>query len=169
MSLSNIKTYPAPILRKTAKKVESVTREERALLEDMAKIMYVSQGVGLAAVQIGIDKQLAVIDVGEGLVKFINPIIIKKDGCETQEEGCLSVPNTYVKVKRAKNVVLNYLDENGEARQIKAAGLFARAIQHEVDHLSGRLIIDYLNPIKRLFVRKRSHKRSQRLDKYRHI
>jgi len=141
-------------LRKKASSVIRVTDEERRILCDMADSMYLNNGVGLAAVQVGIDKQLAVIDIGKGLVKLINPSITKKMGTETQEEGCLSVPDAVVKVKRAKKVTVSFLDENGEVRQITAEGLFARAIQHEVDHLSGKLIVDYLNPIKRLFLKR---------------
>lgn len=147
--------YPHPVLRKKAASIETVSAAERTLLDDMAKTMYLKSGVGLAATQIGIDKQLAVIDVGAGLVKLVNPTIVRREGCETQEEGCLSVPQKTVRVRRAKRVTVRFLNENGEALQIVAEGLFARAIQHEVDHLSGRLIIDYLSPLKRILAKKR--------------
>ena len=146
--------YPHPVLRKKAASIETVSAAERTLLDDMAQTMYLKSGVGLAATQIGIDKQLAVIDVGAGLVKLVNPTIVRREGCETQEEGCLSVPQKTVRVRRAKRVTVRFLNENGEALQIVAEGLFARAIQHEVDHLSGRLIIDYLSPLKRILAKK---------------
>jgi peptide deformylase len=120
----------------------------------MAETMYLNSGVGLAANQVGIEKQLAVIDVGNGLVKLINPIVVKSEGAEVQEEGCLSVPGVVVKVKRAKRVIIDYLNETGEACRLSAEGLFARAIQHELDHLSGRLIVDYMNPLTKLFLKK---------------
>ena len=145
--------FPKNILRKCVSKVDSIGDEEKNILADMAKTMYLNGGVGLAANQVGIDKQLAVIDVGKGLIKMANPVIVKKDGVEVNEEGCLSVPNAAIKVKRAKKVVVSFLDEKGQTAQIEADGLLARAIQHELDHLSGKLIIDYLSPLKKLFRR----------------
>lgn len=155
MAELNIIKLPAALLRKKTARVEKVGGSETAALSDMVKAMYLNHGVGLAANQVGIDKQLAVIDVGSGPIKMINPVIVKKDGVETQEEGCLSVPGVFVKVKRAERVVVNFINENGMVIRLKAEGLFARAIQHEVDHLSGKLIIDYLNPIKKIFARKK--------------
>lgn len=150
-----IKIFPEGILRKKAKRIASVTADEKRELTEMAKAMYLSGGVGLAAVQVGIDKQLAVIDVGSGLIKMVNPSIVKSSGKEAADEGCLSVPETNVKVRRAKSVVVNYLNEDGDVVQLKAEGLLARAIQHEIDHLSGTLIIDHVNPIRRMLVRKK--------------
>lgn len=146
-----ITCLPNSGLRKKTAKVLKISDLELGILDEMAKTMYLKGGVGLAACQVGIDKQLAVIDIGDGLIKLINPVIVKKEGCETQEEGCLSIPEAVVKVKRAKKIVVEYLNEEGEALKITAQGLLARVIQHEVDHLSGRLIIDYLSPIKKLF------------------
>lgn len=139
-----------PLLRKKTVKVVKISDEERNILDEMAKTMYLKGGVGLAACQVGIDKQLAVIDIGDGLLKLVNPVIVKKEGCETQEEGCLSIPEAVIKVKRAKKVTVEYLNEKGEALIMTAEGLLARVMQHEIDHLSGRLIIDYLSPIKKL-------------------
>ena len=99
---------------------------------------------------IGIDKNMIVVDIGEGLLRVINPVIIKKEGNESQEEGCLSVPETCVNVKRAKKILVNYLNEKGEPLSIAAEGLLARVLQHEIDHLMGKLIIDYMNPLKKL-------------------
>ncbi len=147
----NIRCLPESCLRKKASIVKRVGDEEKRILADMAQTMYLNGGVGLAAVQVDIDKQLVVIDIGEGLRKLINPVIVKKEGCEAQEEGCLSVPETTVNVKRAKKIVVDYLNEEGQASRLDAQGLLARVIQHEIDHLLGRLIVDYLSPIKRLF------------------
>ena len=155
MAELRLRSFPDPILQKKPLKVTNVGEKELKLLSEMASMMYLKHGVGLAASQVGIDLQLAVIDVGDGLINLINPVISKKSGRETMEEGCLSVPNVIVKVKRAKSVVVHFLNESGIATQLAAEGLLARAIQHEVDHLTGKLIIDYLGPIKRLLVKKR--------------
>jgi peptide deformylase len=151
--------FPNSVLRKKAQKIGKVTAAERSILADMANTMYLSQGVGLAAVQVGIDRQLAVVDTGNGLIKMMNPIIVKKEGAETLEEGCLSCPGECVKVKRAKNITVSYLTEDGEVAELKAGGLLARAIQHEIDHLSGTLIIDYLGPIKKFLLQAKKRKR----------
>jgi peptide deformylase len=154
--------YPEKILRKAASPVAKVTDEDRRMLDEMAKTMYMSQGVGLAAVQVGIGKRLAVVDTGTGLIKMVNPSIVKSEGYETQEEGCLSVPGAAVKVRRAKKIVVSYMNEGGMVVEMKAEGLLARAIQHEIDHLCGKLIIDYMNPVKRIIQRAvRSAKRGR--------
>ncbi|MFA5143103.1 MAG: peptide deformylase [Candidatus Omnitrophota bacterium] len=150
-----IKKFPDPALRKKAAKVGKITPCEKDLLNEMARIMYLAQGVGLAASQVGVSKQLAVIDVGTGLIKLINPVIAKREGSEVLEEGCLSLPGVNVKVKRARMVIVNFLDEEGNARRLCADGLLARALQHEIDHLTGVLIIDYLNPIKKLLLKRK--------------
>lgn len=155
----NIVKFPGDILKKRAAKVSAVGDEERSLLTEMAKTMYLNGGVGLAAVQVGIDRQMAVVDVGKGLIKMVNPVIVKSEGSEVAEEGCLSVPDTAVKVKRAKKITVQYMNEFGEISQLTAEGLLARAIQHELDHLSGKLIVDYLSPLKRIFLSKTATKR----------
>lgn len=142
---------PNPTLRKKAVKVLKISGEEKKILDEMAETMYLKGGVGLAACQVGIDKQLVVVDIGDGLLKLVNPVIIKKEGSETLEEGCLSVPEAVIKVKRAKKITVEYLNEKGEAMTMTAEGLLARVIQHEIDHLLGKLIVDYLSPIKKLF------------------
>ena len=148
-----IKKFPDPFLRKKASKVTKVTSCEVDILAEMAKAMYLSQGVGLAAIQVGINKQLVVIDVGNGLLKLINPVIVTRGGKEVFEEGCLSVPGISVKIKRSKTVTTHFLDEYGNAQRLHADGLLARAIQHELDHLAGMLIIDYINPVKKILLR----------------
>ena len=154
-----IKKFPDPFLRKKASKVLKVTSCEKDILAEMAKAMYLSQGVGLAAIQVGISKQLVVIDVGNGLVKLINPVIVKKVGKEALDEGCLSVPGINVKIKRSKTITAHFLDEDGNAQKLHADGLLARAIQHELDHLAGVLIIDYVNPVKKMILRRTLIKR----------
>ncbi|OGW93708.1 MAG: peptide deformylase [Omnitrophica bacterium RIFCSPLOWO2_02_FULL_45_16] len=150
MTVIEVLCLPNPLLRKKARDVKRIGGEERNILVDMAQTMYLKGGVGLAAVQVGIDKSLVVVDIGDGLMKFINPIIIKKEGSESQEEGCLSVPETCVNVKRAKKIVADYLNEKGEPLRIAAEGLLARVLQHEIDHLMGKLIVDYMSPLKKL-------------------
>lgn len=159
-----IRIYPDPTLRKPASRVSRVGDEEKNILADMAGAMYLNSGVGLAAVQVGIDKQLAVIDIGNGLIKMANPEIVKCEGSQCEEEGCLSVPGIGVKIKRANSVTVRFLSGDGETVQIQAQGLLARAIQHEIDHLCGIVILDHVNPIKRLFLKKRAVK-GKALDK----
>ena len=162
-----INTFPDSMLRKKAARVAGVGDSEKKILKDMAEAMYLNRGVGLAAVQVGIDKQLAVVDVGKGLLKLVNPVIVKKEGSEIEEEGCLSVPQALVKVKRAAKIVVNFLNEEGLVTEMEAEGLLGRAIQHEIDHLSGVLIIDYLNPIKKFFALKKKTLKKKILDKTR--
>ena len=122
----------------------------------MAETMYRSRGIGLAASQVGINRQLAVIDVGDKrLIKLINPKVVESNGAEIMEEGCLSIPNVYIHIKRARRVKIKSIDENGREYNLEATGLLARALLHEIDHLNGRLIIDYLNPIKRFLTLKK--------------
>lgn len=150
MSEMDIKRYPDPVLRKKARDVNTVGEKERKTLADMAETMYLKGGVGLAAIQVGIDRKMIVVDAGSGLIKLINPSIKKREGTETQEEGCLSVPDKCVNVKRSRKITVDYIDENGQAVRLPAGGLLARVIQHEMDHLQGKLIIDYLSPFKRM-------------------
>ena len=158
MATLPIKKLPNRILRKKADAVRKVTDAERKILDDMAETMYLASGVGLAAPQVGIDKQLAVIDVGKGLVRMINPCIVKREGRACEEEGCLSVPDVSVKVKRSAKVVVEFMNDDGEVLRVQAGGLFARAIQHEIDHLEGKLIVDYLSPIRKLLLKKKVKK-----------
>ncbi len=145
--------FPKEILSRKASRVTAVGDEERKILADMAKTMYLNGGVGLAAVQVGIDRQMAVVDIGKGLIKMVNPVLVKTEGSAAIEEGCLSVPSASVKVRRAAKITVQFLNEFGEITQISAEGLLARAIQHEMDHLAGKLIIDYLSPLKRIFLK----------------
>jgi len=145
MSVYRIRKYPESILRKRCKRVDSVGLKEKRTLEKMARTMYKAQGVGLAAPQVGIDQQLIVVDVGEGLVKLINPLVLLKEGESTLEEGCLSLPEVTVRVKRSGRVMVQGWDENGKMVKVEGEGLLAHALQHEIDHLWGVLIIDYVS------------------------
>jgi len=144
--------YPDTILRKTSKDVDKMTDENRRLFDEMASTMYITQGIGLAAPQVGISKKMIVVDIGEGLLKLINPKIVSRKGVSSFDEGCLSVPDQSVKVKRAEEIVVSYTDDNNIHHQRNFQGLVARVIQHEIDHLNGKLIIDYLPWYKRLFL-----------------
>lgn len=159
MAKLKIRVFPDPELRVKAGKVASVGQTERDILSDMAETMYLNQGVGLAATQVGISKSLVVIDVGDGLLKLINPVITKREGSEVSEEGCLSVPGECIKIRRSKTVVVSFLNESGEPSRINGEGLLAKALQHELDHLSGKLIVDYLGPIKKILARTKSCRR----------
>lgn len=144
MAIRNIRQMGDPILRKTAREVPEVTDRIRLLLDDMAETMYDSDGVGLAAVQVGILKRAIVIDPRdeEGLIKMVNPVITEKDGEQIGVEGCLSVPNFNGTVKRPEHIKVEYLDENGDKQEMEATGLKAVVVCHEVDHLNGVLFVD---------------------------
>ena len=151
-----ITLYGNAVLRKKCRPVGKITGDERDLLDKMAEAMHASGGVGLAAPQVGVDRQLIVIDVGEGVKKFINPKILERfGGREAMEEGCLSIPDFSVKVKRARKVKVEAINGNGKRQTFIAEGLFARVLQHEIDHLQGVLIVDYLNFFKKLFLLKK--------------
>lgn len=138
-----IKKYPNSILRKKCKFVEAVTTKEVELFENMVFTMRAFDGIGLAAPQIGIPRQLIVVDTGEDLIKLANPQIIQVKGNDKMVEGCLSIPGAEVEVKRRYKVTVKGLNEKEKAVEIKAKGLLARVLQHEIDHLKGKLIIDY--------------------------
>ena len=140
-----IKKYPDAILRKKSRKVTTVGEEEKNLMDAMVNVLYENNGVGLAASQVGITKSIAVVDAGTGLIKMANPMIVSGKGSSSMEEGCLSVPDNYVNVKRAAEIAVSYLDENDKECKKTFCGLVARVIQHEIDHLNGKLIIDYVS------------------------
>jgi len=146
MGIYRIRKYGEPILRQKCRRVLRLASRENRVLSQMAATMYKVQGVGLAAPQIGLDEQLFVVDVGEGLIKLANPLILLKDGESVVEEGCLSLPHTMVKVRRASRVTVEGWDENEERVRIEGEGILARVLQHEIDHLRGILIIDYVLP-----------------------
>ncbi|MCX5694614.1 MAG: peptide deformylase [Candidatus Omnitrophica bacterium] len=150
-----IKIFGEPILRKKAKPVSQVTDEYRRILSQMAKTMYEDSGVGLAAPQIGLSEQLIVVDIGDGLYKLVNPKIVKSQGKQSINEGCLSVPGVCIKVKRAKQVWLQAQDENGRFIEFEAKNLFACVLQHEIDHLKGKLIVDYASLLEKLRIKRK--------------
>jgi len=151
---SKIRVFPETILRKKARPIEQVTQVHRDTLSKMARIMYDASGIGLAASQIGINESMIVIDIGQGLYKLINVRIIKKRGSQAMEEGCLSVPGISIKVKRAKKIWVKAQDDSGKDVDLEAEGLLACVFQHEVDHLNGKLIIDYASFLEKLKIKK---------------
>jgi len=161
MARLRIVTFPDPVLQRRASSVEVIRPEEKALIDNMLETMYINQGVGLAAPQVGILKKIIVVDVGDGPMHLINPAIAERIGSERAQEGCLSLPGIMVYVRRAKRIRYKCLNREGKLTEGEAEGLLARAIQHEIDHLEGRLIIDYVNPIKRFFLKKKILKKPQ--------
>lgn len=153
--------FPAPVLKKESKPIALIRPEEKKLVDDMLETMYVNQGIGLAAPQVGILNRAIVIDAGQGPLQLINPIIVKKTGREIGEEGCLSLPGITLRVKRSKRIMYKGLNRDGKLVEDEAEGLLARAIQHEIDHLDGILIIDYANPVKRFFLKRKLLKKIQ--------
>lgn len=144
MALRNVRINGDDILRKRSREVSEINNKIRTLLDDMLETMYKEDGIGLAAPQIGVLKRLVVIDLGEGeeVYKMINPEIIKSSGTQTDQEGCLSVPEIKGNVERPKYVTVKYLDENGKETVLDAENVLARCICHEIDHLNGVLFID---------------------------
>ena len=152
---SKIRIFGDSVLRKIAKPVGRITDEHRQILEQMAKTMYAQSGIGLAAPQVGISAQLIVLDIGAGLYKLVNPKIVKRQGSQSISEGCLSVPGICIKVKRAKRVWVQAEDENSRLIEIEAKDLFACVLQHEIDHLKGKLIIDYASFLQKLRIKRK--------------
>ena len=164
MALLPILHYPDPRLRRKAEAVEHVTPEIRQLAADMAETMYEANGIGLAATQVNVLKRVIVVDVSETrdqLQTFINPEIVAKDGEVVSEEGCLSVPGIYDKVKRAERVTVRALTLDGETVEFDAEGLLAVCIQHEIDHLDGKVFVDYLSPLKQSRIKAKLAKRAR--------
>jgi peptide deformylase len=142
MSVRVIVKHPDPILREVSVPVKNITANIHKLLDDMAETMYAANGVGLAAPQVGINKRVIVVDVGDGIIEMINPEIISMEGEQIGPEGCLSIPGLTGEVKRAMKCKVRALDRHGNEFEMEGEGLLARAFQHEVDHLNGILFID---------------------------
>jgi peptide deformylase len=161
MSILNILKEPDPILRKKSTPVTIVDKSIKKLLHDMLETMYAAPGIGLAAAQVGVLKRLVVIDLAKDGEKkspifFVNPVITwKSDILEKKEEGCLSIPDYFAEIKRPNACHVKYLDQHGKEKQLKAEGLLATCIQHEIDHCDGILFIDYLSKLKRMFILKK--------------
>ena len=150
MSILDIRVLGDPVLRKPTKPVTEVTDELRGLIADMFETMYAAEGIGLAAPQVGRSERLAVVDVEGKKYTLINPQIVSRNGgSERAEEGCLSIPDIYGDVERPGEVTIRALDENGNQYEASANELLGRCFQHEIDHLDGKLFIDYLSPLKR--------------------
>ncbi len=163
MAVREIRKYPDPVLNKRAESVKHFDDELQVLIEDMIDTMYAAPGVGLAAPQVGVSKRLAVIDVSSRdeespLLVIINPEIVGAEGETDFEEGCLSIPEYITKIKRAERVTVKACDREGRECVIDAEGLLAIALQHEIDHLNGTLLLDRISPIKREFFKKRFKK-----------
>jgi len=147
-----LKFYPDPVLKKVALPVSKVNDAIRRMIKKMSKIMYTYKGIGLAAPQVGSLERVIIADIGEGLISMINPEILTGFGEDFLEEGCLSLPETTVNVKRQQSVFVRYLDKDENEKESELNGLTARVIQHEIDHLNGVLIIDYAPLSERLKV-----------------
>ncbi|ABE48458.1 MULTISPECIES: peptide deformylase [Methylobacillus] len=164
MAILDILTYPDPRLHKVAAPVEEVNDDIRQLVRDMAETMYAAPGIGLAATQVDVHKQVIVIDLSEdksALQVFINPKIVSQCGSQEYEEGCLSVPGIYEPVTRAAEVTVEALDEHGKPFTLKADGLLAVCIQHEIDHLLGKVFVEYLSSLKQTRIKNKLKKRQR--------
>ena len=171
MAIKPIITEPNKISRQKSIEVESVGKEEQKLMDDMLDTMYDANGIGLAAIQIGVPKRIIVMDIAKNEEKrsplyFVNPVIKNKNSeLSTYEEGCLSVPNYFAEIDRPKKCDVEYLDYNGEKKILNAEGLLATCIQHEMDHLEGVLFIDYLSKLKKTMIIKKLSKQKEKPDR----
>ena len=171
MAIKKILTEPNKLLRQISHLVEKVGELEKELMNDMLETMYAANGIGLAAIQIGVPKRIIVMDLSKEENKktpmyFVNPLIIKKnDEKITYEEGCLSVPNQFAEIDRPSKCEVEYLDYNGNKQNLKAEGLLATCIQHEMDHLEGILFIDYLSKLKKEMIIKKLSKQQSKPDR----
>ena len=167
MAILEILVYPDQRLRIVAKPVKTVDDSIRQLVQDMTETMYQANGIGLAATQVDIHQQVIVMDLSDERNKprvLINPTIIEQDGEQLYDEGCLSVPEYYAPVKRAENIKITALDEQGEIYELQADGLLAVCIQHEMDHLAGNVFVDYLSRLKRDRIKKKMLKLARAND-----
>ena len=164
MTVKTIITEPNKLLRQISKPVEKIGKEEQKLMDDMLETMYAANGIGLAAIQIGIPKRIIVMDISKEEGKkepryFVNPVIKNKNPIKnTHEEGCLSVPEQFAEIDRPSKCEVEYLDYNGKKQLLKTEGLLATCVQHEMDHLEGILFIDYLSKLKRSIIIKKLSK-----------
>jgi peptide deformylase len=164
MAILDILHFPDPRLRNKAEPVTEVTDEVRTLIDDMFETMYEAPGIGLASIQVNVPLRVIVVDVSEDRsepIALINPEILGKEGVEEMDEGCLSVPGVYETVQRADRIRVRYLDRDGNSVERDADGLLAVCIQHEIDHLDGKLFVDYLSNLKRQRIRKKLEKESR--------
>lgn len=167
MAKLEILHFPDSRLRTRAQPVETVDAEVRRLVDDMFETMYAAPGIGLAATQVNVHRRVLVVDVSEEKnqpLTFINPEILDRQGTEEMEEGCLSVPGFYEKVRRAERIRVRALDRDGKAFELETDGLLAVCIQHEIDHLDGKLFVDYVSSLKRQRIRKKLGKAQRHGD-----
>ena len=170
MTIRNILTEPNKLLRQISQKVDKVGKDEQKLMDDMLETMYSANGIGLAAIQIGVPKRIIVMDLSKEKEKkpmfFVNPEINNKNKVNSvYEEGCLSVPNQFAEIERPSTCEVKYLDYNGNEKILKAEGLLATCIQHEMDHLEGVLFIDYLSKLKKSIIIKKLSKQKDKIDR----
>ena len=171
MALRQILTEPNSILRQKSSIVEKVDGEIKKLMDDMLETMYAAPGIGLAAIQVGVPKRIIVLDISRNEepkkpMFFINPEIVEKaKNNSTYEEGCLSVPGQFAEIERPESCHLKFLDYNGQPQEIKAEGMLATCIQHEIDHLEGILFIDYLSKLKKSMIVKKLSKQKKQLER----
>tara|TARA_B100001029_G_scaffold169926_1_gene165281 strand:- start:429 stop:950 length:522 start_codon:yes stop_codon:yes gene_type:complete len=170
MTIRNILTEPNKLLRQISQKVDKVGKDEQKLMDDMLETMYSANGIGLAAIQIGVPKRIIVMDISKEKEKkpmfFVNPEINNKNKVHSvYEEGCLSVPNQFAEIERPSTCEVKYLDYNGNEKILKAEGLLATCIQHEMDHLEGVLFIDYLSKLKKSIIIKKLSKQKGKIDR----
>ena len=171
MAIKTILTEPNKKLRQVSLSVEKVGKEEQNLMNDMLETMYDAKGIGLAAIQIDVPKRIIVLDISKSENEkkpmfFVNPLIINKDiNLTTYEEGCLSVPDQFAEIDRPSKCEVEYLDYDGNKKLLKANGLLATCIQHEMDHLEGVLFIDYLSKLKKSMILKKLSKQKNKLDR----
>jgi len=171
MTIKTILTEPNKILRQVSNPVDHVGEEEQKLMDDMLETMYAAPGIGLAAIQIGVPKRIIVMDIvrdkeNKNPLHFVNPEIIwKADEDKIYEEGCLSVPNQFAEINRPKDCHVKYLDYFGQPQLLKAEGLLATCIQHEIDHLEGILFIDYLSKLKKTMIIKKLSKQKEKTER----
>lgn len=163
MAVLEIRKYPDEILKKKALPITEIDKNIQKLIDDMIETMYKANGVGLAAPQVGVSKRLIVVDTSsreenQSLIVLINPEIINSEGEVLSEEGCLSLPGFTTRLKRGEKILVKGLDRKGKEIEIYAEGLFSRALQHEIDHLNGMLLIDRISPLKRELFRRRYQK-----------
>jgi peptide deformylase len=165
MAILEILQYPDSRLNTPAQRVEKIDAATRRLIEDMAETMYAAPGVGLAATQVDVHRQIVIIDVSDDrsdLRVFVNPEITRREGVAVNQEGCLSVPGIFDNVERAESVTVTALDRNGARFTLNASGMLAACIQHEMDHLQGKVFIDYLSELKQNRVRTKLKKRQRK-------
>jgi peptide deformylase len=171
MTIRKILIEPDPFLRQKSYDIDEVDDEIRKLMDDMLDTMYAAPGIGLAAIQVGIPKRIIVIDLSKDVDKknplfFVNPkIIVKSKNNSTYEEGCLSVPGQFAEIDRPDQCHIKYLDYSGDKKELRAEGLLATCIQHEMDHLEGILFIDYLSKLKKNFIVKKLSKQKKALER----